>query len=142
MKKKERKWSFKNAAGSPFELWISFLAIINVIGFITRRDANPVHLLVYPWDAVWAGVYFVAGILIAIGLLRKNSAHFEAGGLVLLLAGILVQIVVFGTLGVASLNGTWGSLVSLASLGAITIWRFSILNKISKNIIKHGEIKE
>lgn len=137
--KKRRKWTLNNAAGSPFELWISILTIVNVVSFLLRPEANPIHDLVYPWDFLWAFMYALAGVAIFIGLVRERSAHFEASGLLLLLAGLAVQLAVFGTLGVSTLTGTWGTFVSLSTLSLIAIWRLKIITKASKAIQKMEE---
>jgi hypothetical protein len=132
--RRRRRWSFANAASSPFELWVGIVAMVNVVGFLTKPDANPIHLLVAPLDAVWACTYGVAGALLFVGLVRDRSSHLEAIGLALLLGGILVQLIVFGTLGVTSLNGTWGTIVSLSALGVIAVWRMQILLSSSRRL--------
>ncbi len=126
------KWSIKRARTSPFELWVSIVAIVNVVGFFARGEQNPIHELVAPWDTVWAVTYAIAGVLMFIGMVRERSSHIEAAGLCLLLGGLIVQLIVFAALGVSALNGTWGTLVSLGSLSVITVWRISMLIKASR----------
>lgn len=133
---RERRWSLSNASNSQFELWISIVTVVNVITFFTRPEVNPVHELVSPLDGIWAVMYALAGILIAVGVLRTKSANFEAAGMVLLIVGLAVQLVVFGTLGVASLNGTWGTLISLGSLAYLAIWRFRVILRTSRQLEK------
>ena len=129
-----RRFSLDRARQSPFELWVAIVAIVNVVAYFTREDANPVHELVAPWDTVWAVTYAIAGVLMAVGLLRERSANLEAAGLLLLLGGLLVQLLVFASLGVATLTGTWGTLVNLGSLTVITVWRVRTLVRASRNI--------
>lgn len=128
----QRRWSLRNARNSPFELWVSIVAIVNVIAFVLKPNANPIHVLVAPADLVWAIIYGLAGALIFVGLIRADSSQLEAAGLVLLITGIAVQLIIFGTLGVATLTGTWGTLISLGSLAALTVWRFRVLAQASR----------
>ncbi len=127
-----RRWSLKRARASPFELWVSIVAMVNVVGFFLRPDANPIHELVSPWDSIWAVSYGIAGVLMFVGIVRERSSNIEAAGLCLLLGGLIVQLIVFASLGVNALNGTWGTLVSLGALSVITVWRIAILIRASR----------
>lgn len=129
-----RRWSFRNAVGSPIELWLSVVCMVGVAAFVTRPTASPIHQLVSPWDAIWAIVYGVAGVCIFVGLVRARSANIEVAGLSLMVCGIAVQLVVFASLGVSTLTGTWGTIVSLGGLGLAIVWRISTIVRISRSL--------
>jgi hypothetical protein len=124
------RFSFRNASGSPFELWVGIVAIVNALFYDV--DRNPIHALLKPWDQVWVVLYGIAGAFIVYGLLRNRGSRIEAVGLIMLIGGLVIQITVFASLGVPTLTGTLGTLITLSTLVCLVVWRLRILLRASK----------
>lgn len=119
---------------APFEVWVGLITVINVASFVQDPSRNPIHVLVTPWDGIWAFTYGIAGVLMLVGIFRENSAHIEAAGLCFLMAGVTVEILVFASFGVTSLNGTWFTIAVLGLLVVSAVVRLRSLVATSRRI--------
>lgn len=83
------------------DAWIALAAIANVVMFFRHPDGNPIHAVAAPFDTWWALSYGLGGLLIVVSILwHRPLANIEAGGWALLIAGALVQMVVFVALAI------------------------------------------
>jgi hypothetical protein len=98
---------YRRLKARDFQTVIAVLVLINVVVFIQNPAANPVHELTQPWDTLWAITYGMAGLFMVVGIARTRSAHIEAAGLFLLMAGALVQALTY--------------LPLMGELGAVTV---------------------
>lgn len=126
------RYAVRRLLARDFQSWVALLTVVNVLAFFFHPTPNPIHELVHPWDTLWALTYGAAGVLMLIGIIRPKSAHIEAAGLMLLIAGLLVQILVFASLGVPTLIGTWFSVFTLSTLVVFAAARVTTLVKSTR----------
>lgn len=76
----------------PFAAILATVGVNAALSFIVAPQRQPAHMLLAPWDAVWAAMYGLGGLLILAGI-GSARANIESAGCLAFGGGALISAV-------------------------------------------------
>lgn len=112
------------AMAHSFELLIALLSVqAGIVYFASPHDRvrSAVGQLLFPWDALWNGLYVLGGLAIVAGLVLKRT-RLELAGLWLFAAAVGVAIVAIVVVAGAAAASALAVYVAALAACLVRIW--------------------